>query len=226
MQARVSLRAVLVAIAILAAGLAAVVSQSRTAASLAFTVFWVANLIAVAGAIVTRSRLRAFCVGFAVFGLGYWLIAFEIDSADVTNGNPWVWFRGRILYRRIGDDAHRESDRFITSQLVDLIESSVRPSLAPGAQVNAQFNGGAYYTGKVGSFDGTNYVIVWDDGTAPSPVPPAGIRGWTQHVRTSAHSMIGLLFALIGGVATRASFDRSVGSPVRRSLPQAEAEHP
>jgi hypothetical protein len=85
--------------------------------------------------------------------------------------------------------------------------------LAQGGQVYAQFNGGAYYMGKVQSFDGANYVIAWDDGTAPSPVPPAGIRGCVQYVRTSAHSVIGLLLALIGGLVTRALYVSSVGAP-------------
>ena len=212
-RARLSLRAILAVIAVLAVGMAAVVSQSRLASSLTFTAFWVANLLAVAGAMVVRSRIRAFCVGSAVFGLGYWAIAFETADADVTNFSRWFSIRGRMTNLWRGNDSLKESDRFITSELVDLMESSVRPALAPGGQVYAQFNGGLYYTGKVQSFDGTHYVIAWDDGTTPSPVPPAGIRGCIQYVRTSAHSVMGLLLTLIGGLLTRALFDSSVSAP-------------
>lgn len=206
-----SIRSLLLLIAILAVGLALIASQSRLGADAALTLFWTGVLLSLSGAIVGRAGVRAFGVGAAVFGLGYWALAFETEEVQ-TSGT--VRLRALRLWQFGGVAPSRPepaAGRFLTADLIDWIEDSVRPRVAVGGPVDAQYKNGSYYTGKVLSFDGTSYIIAWDDGTQPSAVPPAGIRGLVAHVRTSAHAVFGLAFALFGGLATVGLFHRSSG---------------
>lgn len=50
--------------------------------------------------------------------------------------------------------------------------------------------------------------MAWDDGTAPSPVSPAGVREHFVYLRTSARSVFGLLLALLGEFTTSLLFAR------------------
>ena len=47
--------------------------------------------------------------------------------------------------------------------------------------------------------DGTQYLIKWDDGSAPTWQTPADIAGGTHSRRVSLHVMLGTLWALCGG---------------------------
>src|SRR5262245_41623243 len=80
---RFSIGSFLGAIALLALGLAALVSQSTWGASIAYTVFLVLLGLGTTLAVVPGSKHRVFCAGFAVFGWLYWNTEFELPTSSV-----------------------------------------------------------------------------------------------------------------------------------------------
>jgi hypothetical protein len=173
-----------------------------------YTAFWLAVWLALAGAIVARGTVRVFCIGSFVFAFGYWLVGFEHTSEQpsppITVVRRWLV----LSQPSTAVVAQSRGDRLLTSVFLDWLEPSLRPVLKRGSKVIAQYNGGGYYAGAIQSFDGAHYTVVWDDGTAPSPVPPAGVQKHFVYLRTSAHSVLGLVLALAGGFATRWLFAR------------------
>ena len=70
----------------------------------------------------------------------------------------------------------------------------------------AQWNSGNYYSATIQSYDGTDYMVAWDDGSTPSPVTPAAIKGYTPYARLSGHSLFGSLAGLLGGMVSALLF--------------------
>jgi hypothetical protein len=81
---RVSIGGLLVVVAIAAAWLATIRSSSAFATGFAAAISLGAFLTAALGGILLRGSVRAFCLGFAIFGLGY---SFEMRTA---------WFIGDL----------------------------------------------------------------------------------------------------------------------------------
>src|SRR5687767_8956766 len=85
---RFSLGTFLVVVTLLALGLAALVSQSRFAASAALTAYVVLLCVSLAGAVMPHAANRAFWIGFAIFGWTYWFA--EFDTGVARSGQPSV----------------------------------------------------------------------------------------------------------------------------------------
>jgi hypothetical protein len=219
-----SIRSLLIIVALFAAGMAAVVAQNELAASAAISLYWLLFLLAIAGSLVGRGVTRAFCVGFAVFSFGYSQMAFESEAPQSNTGQLMALRWSRIAYYPSVNNS-AEHSRFITSHLIDLLESRIQPRLEVGSQVTAQYNGGTYFTGKIKDFASPDYVIAWDDGTAPSLVPFAGIRGYTAHLRTSSHAVLGMLLAVLGGWATVLLFARTSDQSSARGMGATSPNH-
>ena len=62
-----------------------------------------------------------------------------------------------------------------------------------------QWRGGSYYSGTITEVKDGQYLIVWDEGSAPQWTPPSGILPLSPSLRVATHATIGGLFALLGG---------------------------
>ena len=202
---RFSLLHFLIVITLLAIGLAALASQSRLAASGVYSLYLALICLALAGAIAGRGDWRPFWIGFAVFGWTYFLFAFETTSSSSSQQGWTTSWLSAVSYRYYGTDASLGS-RLITSELIDYLEDHLIASHEVGSKVMAQWNGGSYYSGTIKSADETGYLIAWDDGSTPTPVPLTAIRGYTPYARVSGHSLFGSLAALLGGILTAGFF--------------------
>ena len=69
---RFSLAQMAVMMVIVCLGCAAIVSANTVIASISLTVFFMTNLVAVTGSFTSTGQYRAFWIGMAVFGWGYW----------------------------------------------------------------------------------------------------------------------------------------------------------
>ncbi len=84
----------------------------------------------------------------------------------------------------------------------------------------AQWNSGNYYAGNIQSYDGAVYMVAWDDGSTPTAVAPAGIKGYTPYARLSGHSLFGSLAGLLGGMLAALMFGaRQENSPMAKKTP-------
>ena len=204
---RFSIRAFLVVVTLFGCGLAAMVSQSPLATSLAYTVFLVLLCLALAGAILATSN-RAFWLGFAIFGWTYWFVEFDASGGDRRPAPTSI----RILTS--GTLASQPSTPsasagLLTGELMDLVESRMTASRSVGSKVIAQWRGGTYYSGTITDAKDGQYLIVWDDGSAPQWTPPSQILPNSPNLRLAAHATLGSLFALVGGVLVALLFGGS-----------------
>lgn len=72
---RLSIGSLLLLILLLGVGLAGLTHPSETWTSVLFSALMLALLAAVVGVLLTQGHWRAFWVGFAVFGWGYWMMS-------------------------------------------------------------------------------------------------------------------------------------------------------
>ena len=80
------------------------------------------------------------------------------------------------------------------------------PGRSVGSKVMGQWRGGSYYSGTITEAKDGQYLIVWDDGSAPQWTPSSGILPHSPSLRVAAHATIGGLFALLGGVLVAVLF--------------------
>lgn len=189
-----SLTSFLIAVTLLAGGLAALVSQSRIGASAAYSVYLALISLAVVGAIVTKEDRRAFWIGFALFGWCYWFVEYKpAPSAQTAYLGYYVgWYGGAQSTPPPG---------MITTELLSLLEDSLSPNRRIGSQVMAQWRGGGYYPGTITQADGGgNYLVAWTDGSAPQWTASNLLQPGTPQVRVTGHAIMGSLWALTGGV--------------------------
>lgn len=202
---RFSLLHFLIVITLLAIGLGALASGSRLAASGVYSLFLVLICLALAGAIIVRGESRAFWIGFAVFGWAYFFLAFDAASPSSQPRNWNSIFLSGTSFNYYGNESP-SAGRLITSEIIDFLEEHLTGSRRVGSKVMAQWTSGSYYAGTIQSYDGTTYLVAWDDGSTASPVAPSGIKGYTPYARLSGHSLFGALAALIGGILASVMF--------------------
>jgi hypothetical protein len=116
--------------------------------------------------------------------------------------------------------------RLITRHLLTFIAESMTPSRAVGTRVIAQWRGGAYYTGVITEANGEQYLIVWDDGSAPQWTPTTQILPSSPSMLVGGHSLCGGLFALLGGILAAVLLVRPAGPMGQQSSPVAHAPLP
>ena len=216
---RFSLGSFLAVVTLLALGLATMASQSRLAASAALTAYVIMLCVALAGALLPQAANRAFWIGFAIFGWTYWFV--EFDTVQVASGQamrPTTSFISGIVVQQPA----RPNVGLLTQDLIDFLETSVTPGRKVGSKVMGQWRGGSYYSGTITEVNDGQYLIVWDDGSAPQWTPSSGILPHSPSLRVAAHATIGGLFALIGGVIVAVLFG---GKPIpTRSVSEGVAK--
>jgi hypothetical protein len=202
---RFSLLHFLIVITLLAVGLGALASGSRLAASGVYTLYLGLICLALAGAIIVRGETRPFWIGFAIFGWAYFFFAFDASSPS-TQPRNWgsTWLSG-ISFSYYGSESPNAS-HLITTEIIDFLEDQLTGSRQVGSKVMAQWSSGSYYAGTIQSYDGAVYMIAWDDGSTPTAVAPAGIKGYTPYSRLSGHSLFGALVGLLGGILAAVMF--------------------
>lgn len=204
---RFSLGTFLVVVTLLAVALAALVSQSRLAASAALTAYLVLLCVALAGAILPQAPNRAFWIGFAIFGWTYWLV--EFDTTQVNSGQSRATSIAIYSGLIVNQSGAQPRVGLITQDLIDYLETHVTPGRSVGSKVMGQWRGGSYYSGTITQVQDGQYLIVWDDGSAPQWTPSSGILPHSPSMRVAAHATIGGLFALLGGVIVAILFGGS-----------------
>lgn len=200
---RFSLGSFLAVVTLLALGLSAMASQSRLAASAVLTAFVVLLCVALAGALMPHASNRAFWIGLAIFGWTYWFLEFDTQQGapQPVRSTSIALISGMIVQQPAPGPVG-----LLTQDLIDFLETSVTPGRAVGSKVMGQWRGGSYYSGTISEVKDGQYLIVWDDGSAPQWTPPSGILPHSPSLRVAAHATIGGLFALLGGVAVAILF--------------------
>jgi hypothetical protein len=193
---RFSIRSFLIVVTLLAGGLAAIVSQSRLATSLAYTAFLVLLCVSLAGAILAGNN-RAFWLGLATFGWMYWFVEFDASGGKPRPAASIAFLSSLVASQPSPPPAPAG---LLTSELMELLEARMTPSREVGSKVIAQWRGGTYYSGTISDAKDGQYLIVWDDGSAPQWTPPSQIQPNSPNLRIAAHATLGGLFALVGGV--------------------------
>src|SRR5262245_28083647 len=167
---RFSIAGFFLVLTLVAFGLAATVSQSDLAGSAAFTVFLGLLCLATAGAILRVLPERAFWLGFALFGWTYWLCEFE---SELPTPQPSV-LSGFVFARATSTSASSRPG-LITHHFLQYLASNLAPSRAIGSKVMGQWRGGSYYSGTISEANVDQYLIIWDDGSAPQWTPTTQI---------------------------------------------------
>jgi hypothetical protein len=190
---RFSITTLLVVITLLAAGLAAFVSQSEFGASVAYTGFVALLCLAVAGAVLVKTGGRAFWIGFALFGWFYWGTQYdpdrELSTRAFSSFRVWTPVEQPIRHPPL-----------VTDGFLQFVEQKTTAKLEKGAAVNARWTNGAYYPGAIVQKNGAGqYLIAWSDGSTPLWVAASNIRAGGEHIHATGQSLLGALFALGGG---------------------------
>jgi hypothetical protein len=192
---RFSIGSLLVVLTLLGCGLAAMVSQSLWATSLVYTAFLALICLAAAGAMLAAMPQRAFWLGLAIFGWTYWFVEFDASgiSSRPTASVPVVLGLGGP------QPTPQPRAGLLTSELMTLLEEGMTTHRQVGSKVIAQWRGGSYYSGTITQAQNGQYLIVWDDGSAPQWTAPSQIQPNSPNLRIAAHATLGGLFALVGG---------------------------
>jgi hypothetical protein len=204
---RFSIASFLAVVTLCALGLAALVSQSPLASSGVYTCFVALLCVATAGAVLRPFPTRCFWVGFAIFGWTYWFV--EFDTTAPAN-QPTRWPGGITILGFGYPTGNSTPSRpgLITRELIHLIEENLTPNRQVGAKVMAQWRNGTYYPGTIVAVNGEQYHVQWDDGSAPQWTPSSQIAPTTASLLLPGHSLLGGLFALLGGIIVALIFGR------------------
>jgi hypothetical protein len=217
---RFSLGSFLIVVTLLALALAALVSQSRLAASAALTAYLVLLCLALAGALIPHTGNRAFWIGFAIFGWTYWFV--EFDTGVNAAGQPRTTMAMAVYTSFIpNQSAAPQHMGLLTQDVIEYLETHLTPGREIGAKVMAQWRGGSYYSGTILEANEGQYLIKWDDGSPQQWTPSNQILPHVPSMRVAAHAVMGGLFALIGGVVVALFFGskRSAADPASTAAP-------
>lgn len=218
---RFSLGSFLAVVTLLALGLATMSSQSRLAASAALTAYVIMLCVSLAGALMPQAANRPFWIGFAIFGWTYWFVEFDAGAASSQPARvPTTSFISGVVVQQ----PPQSNVGLLTQDLINFLETSVTPGRSVGSKVMGQWRGGSYYSGTITEVRDGQYLIVWDDGSAPQWTPPSGILPHSPSLRVAAHATIGGLFALLGGVVVAVLFGgKPAPAPTKRDVPGPES---
>jgi hypothetical protein len=158
--------------------------------------------LSVAGAILRPLPERAFWLGFAIFGWSYWFVEFNAMDTTGTSQYPVTRWLGSGSVVLSGPSYSMPPARpsLLTRELIGLVEANLSPNRKVGAKVQAQWRNGTYYPGTITQINGTDYLVQWDDGSAPQWTPSHQIAASSPSLLPSAHALLGGFFALVGGV--------------------------
>ncbi|MEX2139175.1 MAG: hypothetical protein WD894_07940 [Pirellulales bacterium] len=185
-----SLRSLLLVIPVIALGVSGFVFSLPWATSLTYTICMAFLLFAAVAVLFTRGERRLFWAGFAAFGWGYWLLAFE----------------GHEQSRRA---AMRPDARFVTSHLINELERHRSTSSRVGSRMLAEWQG-AYWPATIVVVDDDRYLLDWGDGSPQFWADASQVLPISSGPRQAAHSLFCLLFALVGAtLAVRVLHDRT-----------------
>ena len=188
-----SLTSLLAIITLLSLDFGAIVADARIATSAAYTVFLGLLCFGVAASLIAPADRRPFWIGFATFGLVYWVAVFETPGSNSRSA-----YGGWALYG-LGVPEPQGSN-FIASDLLEMIESRLVARRAVGSHVFCRWQGGGYYWGNVLEIDDDGrYLIKWDDGSVPTWQTRADMASTSAHRRVALHCTVGTLWALLGG---------------------------
>ncbi|HEY1066675.1 MAG TPA: hypothetical protein VGE52_11220 [Pirellulales bacterium] len=190
-----SVRGLLIGFVVVAGSLAAMTISSPWIASSVYTLEIVLLATAVCGAALGEPRVRAFWSGWLAFGAVY-VIA--------TGGSVFLLPAGA---------AGNNRPRLLTEPLLEYLSQWHGPPML-GALVQAQWNNGSYYAAKITQVQNGQYEVTWTDGSAPSWVTAAQIKGDLTSFTAQGHCVFGLLFAWAGGLFVRSAFGPRVSPPV------------
>jgi hypothetical protein len=204
-------------------GLAALVSQSVLAGSAAYTLFVGLIGLATAGAIVRPLPARAFWLGMTLFGWIYWHTEFEIEVRPRGGGFAGGGAAFYVATLTGASSSEPASPSLITRQLLQIVVDSQSAQRTVGSRVMGQWRGGTYYHGTISEMKGDEYLIVWDDGSAPQWTPASGILPDSPTVLVAGHSLFGGLFALVGGVLSAVIFGRTSRAEKQPSAANSQA---
>lgn len=172
-----TLTGLLLAVLPVGAGIAAIRYANDLLASIAFTVAWLALMLAVLGIIYRRAESRAFWVGFLIVGGGYLLSAL----------GPWF---GESL-----------SQHLVTTRLLAYVQQSMR-EVVPMPQTPGMPGGGGPSMGAaVGGMPSMGGGMAMPGGGG---IPGGGVMvlGPTyEDVQRVGHSWLALMLAVAGGMA-------------------------
>lgn len=201
-----SIASFFVAFTLLAFGLGAYGSQSEWLGNCAYMLFVGLVCLATAGAIITRSGQQRFWIGFAIFGWAYWFVGFDSTLSSQHQSNQAYWGYSNSA-------TSSSQPRLFTSDLLDFGESMLVARKQVGDKVIAQWRGGGYYPGTIREIVDRQYLVAWDDGSAPQLTPASGIQGYYAHSRVAGHAVLGSLAALCGGLLAAWLFEQQEEQP-------------
>lgn len=192
---------------LLSIGLWAYVNQSDWAANITYTLFFACLCLATGAAAILRDDRRPFWLGVAIFGWAYWLIGFDV-SLSTSRAQPVGFWAYSNIQPSTGP-------RLFTSDLLDLAEQHLTASRQVGAVVMAQWRNGGLYRGTITAVtDDNQFVVQWDDGSAPQTTPGSQVFPLKTHSRVAGHSVLGGLFALAGGITLACLFGDRKPQPI------------
>ena len=205
---RFSIGSFLVVVSALGLGLGAIVSQSEAATALAFTAFMSMLGLAAAIALSPRAERRAFCTGFAIFGLIYWLVEFQApDGSPVAT----TITSGLVTWQDLRSGPPK-GPTLATRNLLNLIERSLTPNYRVGSRVMAAWNNnGRYYPATIVQEGEGQFQVQWVDGGTFQWTPTNLIAPEIPTPLVASHALMGGLFALLGGVLTLLLWDKGEG---------------
>lgn len=206
---RFSLAQLAMAMVVVGLGCAAMVSANAFVASLALTVFFLGNLLALTGSFATAGAPRAFWIGMAIFGWAYWwqhepTLLRDDASNRYRYGGYSYYLSGLSSY---SSDASPATPRLASEWILDRLFRLTSQAPKLGDKVVARWMGGSFFPGTVKEFvESGDLVVQWDDGSAPSNVAPRDVHVEGGGFHVTGHSVFGVFFGLFGGMLGLAFF--------------------
>ena len=189
-----SVKTVLIATALLAAGFGALESDSALVSSLVFSLHLGLLCVASVGALVGGGNRRVFWLGFALCGWVYSSIAFGwLSSGRASPAYVWMGYG----YQQDGTRSDRSN--LITNRLLDLY-ATVRTPRSIGSRVTAEWRGAGYWPATIREVKDGLYRVGWDDTSPDEWVAPNQIQSGTRDLDRVGHSIFSPLLGLLGGV--------------------------
>jgi hypothetical protein len=219
---RFSVKTFLIGIAVLAAALGALESNSELVTSLVFSLNLALISFALVGAIVAAGQARVFWLGFAVFAGLYSLVALGFLFPSQPNQ--------LYAYMWLGYSRAPERPQLVTTRVLDLY-SSMRAPRSIGDRVSAPWSGGGMWPATIMAYKDGRYQVKWDDPSAPEWVSSSQLQPMGRDLERVGHSVFSLLFGFLGGLAAVCCFGPRDNAPAGgisrdapREAPSAAAE--
>lgn len=197
MRFRFSLRQLMALVVFVAIGCAGLVHPSRYLASAIFTLTVMALFVAVLAAVGRKGPRRAFWIGFAIAGWGYFWAAHWADETSYFD----IQTRWKL----------QTDGPLLTTKLLRLAHTALHPGPEP--------TGGGFFSVPGVPIDDVGRPIslpLAQYSVQPRP-PPRDYEATLNAFMRIGHSLWTLLFAYLGGLLTRHLYDTRPVSPNGRS---------